>query len=296
MLQIKFDWIRVPEKIDHDSSVELDQVLEERALLVDGVERLRLDLGESHHLRRDDAQARDSMHAKLRIDDGFGGPTVAFFRFEGKYSTKPDKVRSLVPINGWVKTDNRMKFTFDLWMRMIQLSPELFARYARARGAHIYAEIAGYGSTCEAFHRVRMSDSPEEPARAIGLAMKQAGIAPNDVHYVNLHGTSTQLNDRIETQALKLALGEQARIVGAINALGRHAAGGWRGDIFDGVGCVEAFRRRGIALSGRRLLLLGAGGAGSAWTDSTRSVSIAWRAASAGVAARRAPVAFASVL
>jgi 3-oxoacyl-[acyl-carrier-protein] synthase II len=85
--------------------------------------------------------------------------------------------------------------------------------HARARGAHILAEIAGYGSTCEAFHRVRLKECGEEPARAIGLAMKQAGIAPTDVHYVNLHGTSTQLNDRIETQALKLALGEHARNV-----------------------------------------------------------------------------------
>jgi 3-oxoacyl-[acyl-carrier-protein] synthase II len=82
--------------------------------------------------------------------------------------------------------------------------------HARARGAAILAEIAGYGSTCEAFHRVRLKECGEEPARAIGLAMKQAGIAPSDVHYVNLHGTSTQLNDRIETQALKLALGVQA--------------------------------------------------------------------------------------
>ena len=85
--------------------------------------------------------------------------------------------------------------------------------HARARGARILAEIAGYGSTCEAFHRVRLKECGEEPARAIGLAMKQAGIAPSNVHYVNLHGTSTQLNDRIETQALKLALGEQARNV-----------------------------------------------------------------------------------
>jgi 3-oxoacyl-[acyl-carrier-protein] synthase II len=82
--------------------------------------------------------------------------------------------------------------------------------HARARGAHIYAEIAGYGSTCEAFHRVRLVEGGEEPARAIGLAMKEAGIAANNVQYVNLHGTSTELNDRIETAALKLALGDQA--------------------------------------------------------------------------------------
>ena len=83
--------------------------------------------------------------------------------------------------------------------------------HARARGAHIYAEIAGYGSTCEAFHRVRMSDSPEEPARAITLALEEASLAPDDIQYVNLHGTSTEMNDRVETRALKLALGEHAR-------------------------------------------------------------------------------------
>jgi len=77
---------------------------------------------------------------------------------------------------------------------------------AKARGAHIYAEIAGYGSTCEAFHRVRLQECGEEPARAIQLALKEAGISPRNVDYVNLHGTSTELNDRIETRALKLAL------------------------------------------------------------------------------------------
>jgi 3-oxoacyl-[acyl-carrier-protein] synthase II len=82
--------------------------------------------------------------------------------------------------------------------------------HARARGAKIYAEIAGYGSTCEAFHRVRLQECGEEPARAIELAMKESGISPESVQYVNLHGTSTDLNDRIETRALKLALGDRA--------------------------------------------------------------------------------------
>ena len=85
--------------------------------------------------------------------------------------------------------------------------------HARARGTKILAEICGYGSTCEAFHRVRLQECGEEPARAIGLAMKEAGISALDVHYVNLHGTSTQLNDRIETRALKLVLGEHAASV-----------------------------------------------------------------------------------
>jgi 3-oxoacyl-[acyl-carrier-protein] synthase II len=82
--------------------------------------------------------------------------------------------------------------------------------HARARGANILAEVAGYGSTCEAYHRVRLQECGEEPARAIQMAMDDAGIAASDVNYVNLHGTSTQLNDRIETQALKLALGKTA--------------------------------------------------------------------------------------
>lgn len=81
---------------------------------------------------------------------------------------------------------------------------------ARARGAHIYAEVAGYGSTCDAYHRVRMDDSGEEPARAMMLAMKEAKIDPSDVGYVNYHGTSTDLNDRIETRAVKLAFGSHA--------------------------------------------------------------------------------------
>ena len=83
--------------------------------------------------------------------------------------------------------------------------------HARARGARIYAEIAGYGCTCEAFHRVRLSESAEEPARAIMLALDEAGLAAEDIQYVNLHGTSTELNDRVETRALKLALGEHAQ-------------------------------------------------------------------------------------
>ncbi len=82
--------------------------------------------------------------------------------------------------------------------------------YARARGANILAEVAGYGSTCEAYHRVRLQECGEEPARAIQMALDDAGIAAPDVDHVHLHGTSTQLNDRIETQALKLALGKTA--------------------------------------------------------------------------------------
>jgi 3-oxoacyl-[acyl-carrier-protein] synthase II len=81
---------------------------------------------------------------------------------------------------------------------------------ARARGAKIYAEVAGYGSTCDAHHRVRMDESGEEPARAMKLALKDAEIDASDVNYINYHGTSTDLNDRIETRAVKIAFGKKA--------------------------------------------------------------------------------------
>jgi 3-oxoacyl-[acyl-carrier-protein] synthase II len=78
------------------------------------------------------------------------------------------------------------------------------------RGAKIYAEVAGYGVTCDAYHRVRLEENGIEPARAMKLAMDDANVSPEEINYVNLHGTSTQLNDRIETQAVKLAFGKEA--------------------------------------------------------------------------------------
>ncbi len=81
---------------------------------------------------------------------------------------------------------------------------------ARARGARIYGEVAGYGSTCEAYHRVRLEECGEEPARAMRLAMAEAGVEPEAVGYINYHGTSTELNDRIETRAARIAFGAHA--------------------------------------------------------------------------------------
>jgi 3-oxoacyl-[acyl-carrier-protein] synthase II len=82
--------------------------------------------------------------------------------------------------------------------------------HAKERGAKIYAEVTGYGATCDAYHRVRLAESGDEPARAMKLALEDADRKPEEVDYVNLHGTSTVLNDRIETSALKLALNGQA--------------------------------------------------------------------------------------
>ncbi len=81
---------------------------------------------------------------------------------------------------------------------------------ALTRGAPIYAEVRGYGSTCDAYHRVRLEPSGEEPARAMSLAIEDARLAKDDVGYIALHGTATVLNDRTETRAAKICFGKQA--------------------------------------------------------------------------------------
>ena len=80
--------------------------------------------------------------------------------------------------------------------------------HARARGATIYAEVAGYGQTCDANHMTAPLDTGVIGARALTLAMKDAGVDPSDVDYINAHGTSTPLNDKTETKVIKMALGE----------------------------------------------------------------------------------------
>jgi 3-oxoacyl-[acyl-carrier-protein] synthase II len=88
--------------------------------------------------------------------------------------------------------------------------------HAQARGAHIYGEIGGYASTCEAYHRVRLEECGEEPAYTMEMAMAEAGIGPEAIGYINYHGTSTELNDRIETRAARLAFnGHAYRIAGS---------------------------------------------------------------------------------
>jgi 3-oxoacyl-[acyl-carrier-protein] synthase II len=87
---------------------------------------------------------------------------------------------------------------------------------ALARGAHIYGEVVGYASTCEAFHRVRLEECGEEPARTISMALEEAGIPPGAVEYINYHGTATELNDKIETRAIKLAFdGHAYKVAGS---------------------------------------------------------------------------------
>src|SRR5215470_7303775 len=81
---------------------------------------------------------------------------------------------------------------------------------ARARGATIYASIDGYGSTCDAYHRVQMAPDGEEIVRAMSLAIERSGRRLEEIGYVNFHGTSTQLNDAVESRCVRRVFGAHA--------------------------------------------------------------------------------------
>ena len=116
---------------------------------------------------------------------------------------------------------------------------------AKARGAHIYGEIAGYASTCEAYHRVRLEECGEEPARTIQMAIEDAGTSPSAMNYIHYHGTSTELNDRIETRAVKLAFNHDAfRLAGSsVKSLIGHPQGASGAA---GVACTLLAMRDGV--------------------------------------------------
>jgi 3-oxoacyl-[acyl-carrier-protein] synthase II len=99
---------------------------------------------------------------------------------------------------------------------------------ARARGARIYAELVGYGMTSDAFHMTTPSEDADGARRVMSMAISDARIRPEDVGYVNAHGTSTEYNDRIETRAIKAVFGEHARklAVSSTKSMTGHLLGG----------------------------------------------------------------------
>ncbi len=100
--------------------------------------------------------------------------------------------------------------------------------HALSRGAKIYAEIVGYGTTCDAYHMTSPVPGGEGAARAIQLALKDGGLTPDSVSYINAHGTSTPANDPTETQAIKKALGDHAYqiAVSSTKSMTGHLLGG----------------------------------------------------------------------
>jgi len=98
--------------------------------------------------------------------------------------------------------------------------------HAKARGARIYAELSGFGMSADAFHMT--APNVDGPRRAMVAALKNAGINPEQIDYVNAHGTSTPLGDVNETNAIKLALGEHAKktVVNSTKSMTGHLLGG----------------------------------------------------------------------
>jgi len=112
--------------------------------------------------------------------------------------------------------------------------------HAKRRGANILAEVAGYGATDDAYHITSPAPDGSGAARAMKMAMGHAGMNPEDITYINAHGTSTSLNDKFETMAIKAAFGDAARRVAISSTKGTtgHALGAAGG--LESIACVKA--------------------------------------------------------
>ena len=127
---------------------------------------------------------------------------VAGFAALTALNTTEDKTRASIPFD-----KDRAGFVMGEGAGILILE-EL--EHAKQRGAKIYAEIVGYGATCDAFHITSPAEDGSGAAKAMEYALKDANLTPEDVDYVNAHGTSTYYNDLFETKAIKLAFGEHA--------------------------------------------------------------------------------------
>ena len=128
--------------------------------------------------------------------------TIAGFQNIKALSTNPDPTCASRPFD-----KNRDGFVMGEGAGMLILEEY---EHAKARGAKIYAEFAGYGNTCDAYHVTAPEPNGEGLARAIKVAVAEAGVADDAQIYINAHGTSTHLNDLTETMAVKSALGDKA--------------------------------------------------------------------------------------
>ena len=114
--------------------------------------------------------------------------------------------------------------------------------HAQKRGATILAEVVGYGATGDGYHLTSPAPDGDGGARAIRMALRHAGLKPEDIDYINAHGTSTELNDKFETMAIKKALGDAAYKVAVSSTKGTtgHSLGAAGG--IESIACIQAIR------------------------------------------------------
>ena len=142
-------------------------------------------------------------------------------------SKSEDKTRASIPFD-----KERNGFVMGEGAGVIVLE-EL--EHAKKRGAKIYAEIVGYGATSDAYHITSPAPGGEGGARAMKIAMEEANVKPEEITYINAHGTSTHLNDSYETQAIKTALGEETAKKVMVSSTKGHT-----GHLLGAAGGVEA--------------------------------------------------------
>ncbi len=175
-----------------------------------------------------------------KIKDGYldaclcGGTESVISEFTvGGFKTMKALTRETDPMKASTPFDkNRSGFVMGEGAGVLMLEEY---EHAKARGAKIYCEIAGYGATCDAYHMTSPSPECEAAARAMKNAYEEAGLRASEVQYINAHGTSTGLNDKYETRAVKIALGEENARKVKINS-----TKSMTGHMLGGTGAVEA--------------------------------------------------------
>jgi len=175
--------------------------------------------GPSHVISTGCASATDAIgHAMMTLRSGMADVMIAGgadatiapgilggFEMLGVISTKPfeDPTKASRPFN---RDRDGFILGEGAWMFVVETLD-----HAKQRGATVLAELIGYASTCDAYHRVQIAPDLEECVRAMHEALADANVTPEQIDYVNLHGTGTDLNDRLETAALKRAFGPAAK-------------------------------------------------------------------------------------